>query len=365
MLKGARMTRSTFWVRTLSALPLLVLTLDACSDAGPVAVANQQSCGSASVVALNVLQGATIDCSAGSMIELTGGGARYLVVPEFATGDVTDRATSFVLSDSDALASPASALASANTTRAGSFVRLGRAGSRRRWRTPIAIRCCSSVEGARRIDEAGDGRAQRVGRTPSARDASSCARGVGRAGRGKHSGISGDQQLRRAESNLHDGEREARVHRCEHTRVRRYSRASERIHDDSTQLIWSGHRWDVLHHRCERIRTIVRHRRERESDRSPHAGGQHAQPRLEMLDRGIHRRVLRWLRSVGRPAEFESGEIYYGIVPDPNGTLSCAHSVSTVASISAGTFMHELQHMISYSQHVIVHSGSTGGGVAG
>jgi hypothetical protein len=120
ILKVARMTRSSVWVRALSALPLVVLTLAACSDAGPVAVATKQPCGSTNVVSLNVLQGATIDCSAGSIIELTGGGARYLVVPEFAAGDVTNRATSYVLSDSDAVASPSSALASAYTTRAGS-----------------------------------------------------------------------------------------------------------------------------------------------------------------------------------------------------------------------------------------------------
>src|SRR5580704_2565390 len=50
------------------------------------------------------------------------------------------------------------------------------------------------------------------------------------------------------------------------------------------------------------------------------------------------------------------GEIFYGIVPDPNGAAhSCAHSVDDVFSIIPGTFMHELQHMISYGQHVLIH----------
>jgi hypothetical protein len=57
-------------------------------------------------------------------------------------------------------------------------------------------------------------------------------------------------------------------------------------------------------------------------------------------------------------ANSNEGEIYYGLVPDPNGVVSCAHSVASVASIAPGTFLHELQHMISYSQHVVIHGGS-------
>jgi hypothetical protein len=57
-------------------------------------------------------------------------------------------------------------------------------------------------------------------------------------------------------------------------------------------------------------------------------------------------------------ANSNAGEIFYAIVPDPNGAAhSCAHSVSDVFSIIPGTFMHELQHMISYGQHVLIHGG--------
>jgi len=51
------------------------------------------------------------------------------------------------------------------------------------------------------------------------------------------------------------------------------------------------------------------------------------------------------------------GEIFYSIVPDPNGTTSCAHSVDDVDFSVPATFMHELQHLISFSQHVVVHNG--------
>jgi len=48
------------------------------------------------------------------------------------------------------------------------------------------------------------------------------------------------------------------------------------------------------------------------------------------------------------------GEIFYSIVPDPTGTLSCAHSVADVRQNVPVTFVHEFQHMISFNQHFLV-----------
>src|SRR5207249_8340199 len=56
-------------------------------------------------------------------------------------------------------------------------------------------------------------------------------------------------------------------------------------------------------------------------------------------------------------APFATGngaEIFYSIVPDPSGTLSCAHSVVAVSQIVPVTFVHEFQHMISFNQHFLV-----------
>ena len=49
------------------------------------------------------------------------------------------------------------------------------------------------------------------------------------------------------------------------------------------------------------------------------------------------------------------GEIFYSIVPDPTGPSSCAHSVDDVGFAVPSTFLHELQHLISFSQHVVIH----------
>src|SRR2546428_935045 len=48
-----------------------------------------------------------------------------------------------------------------------------------------------------------------------------------------------------------------------------------------------------------------------------------------------------------------NGEIFYSIVADPFGTLSCAHQASEVNSLVPVTFIHEFQHMISFGQHYL------------
>ncbi|HEV8358479.1 MAG TPA: hypothetical protein VGQ17_17125 [Gemmatimonadales bacterium] len=54
------------------------------------------------------------------------------------------------------------------------------------------------------------------------------------------------------------------------------------------------------------------------------------------------------------------GEIFYSVVPDPNGTVSCVHSVAGVGAAVPATFMHEMQHLINFSQHVVLHGGGPG-----
>jgi hypothetical protein len=48
-----------------------------------------------------------------------------------------------------------------------------------------------------------------------------------------------------------------------------------------------------------------------------------------------------------------NGEIFYSIVPDQAGSLSCAHPVSDVTQLVPVTFVHEFQHMISFNQHFL------------
>jgi hypothetical protein len=59
----------------------------------------------------------------------------------------------------------------------------------------------------------------------------------------------------------------------------------------------------------------------------------------------------------GTAASSNRGEVFYAVVPDPNGVLSCAHTVSNLLATVPATFLHELQHLINFSQHVAVQGG--------
>jgi len=52
------------------------------------------------------------------------------------------------------------------------------------------------------------------------------------------------------------------------------------------------------------------------------------------------------------------GEVFYSIVADPGGTLSCSHSTLEVQRFVPVTFVHEFQHMISFNQHVLKRGGT-------
>ena len=51
------------------------------------------------------------------------------------------------------------------------------------------------------------------------------------------------------------------------------------------------------------------------------------------------------------------GEIFYALVPDVGGSRSCAHSKEDVERLVPATFVHEFQHMISFGQHVLARGG--------
>lgn len=56
------------------------------------------------------------------------------------------------------------------------------------------------------------------------------------------------------------------------------------------------------------------------------------------------------------------GEIFYSLVADPQGRFGCVHTASEVSSLMPGVFLHEMQHLISYAQHVVVGGGKPAAG---
>lgn len=52
-------------------------------------------------------------------------------------------------------------------------------------------------------------------------------------------------------------------------------------------------------------------------------------------------------------------EVFYAIVPDPQGTASCSFTNTSVRRLVPVTFVHEFQHMISYYHHVLLRGGAS------
>jgi len=53
----------------------------------------------------------------------------------------------------------------------------------------------------------------------------------------------------------------------------------------------------------------------------------------------------------GFSTQYNNGEIFYSVVADSTGTLSCAHRNSEVKDVTPVTFTHEFQHMINFVEH--------------
>ena len=53
------------------------------------------------------------------------------------------------------------------------------------------------------------------------------------------------------------------------------------------------------------------------------------------------------------------GEVFYALTPDPSGEAGCQQPVDRVIRLVPVTFSHEMQHMISYNQHVLLRGGGS------
>lgn len=61
---------------------------------------------------------------------------------------------------------------------------------------------------------------------------------------------------------------------------------------------------------------------------------------------------------VDRGPNSNRGELFYAMTPDPRAEFSCPYSAEQTRRIVPATFIHELQHMISFNQHVLARGGA-------
>ncbi len=59
----------------------------------------------------------------------------------------------------------------------------------------------------------------------------------------------------------------------------------------------------------------------------------------------------------GVATQYNNGELFYGMAPDPAGLVSCPRTLAEVKALLPVTFVHEFQHMISFNEHVLVRPG--------
>jgi len=61
----------------------------------------------------------------------------------------------------------------------------------------------------------------------------------------------------------------------------------------------------------------------------------------------------------GYSTTYNNGEVFYSVVADSTGSLSCHHTNAEINSVMPVTFTHEFQHMINFVEHVLVRGGNS------
>ncbi len=87
-----------FPARLVFGIVLGAGSLGGCSDSATrVSPPGEHACAGGDAITLAVLASVTLDCSAGTSLQLPGNGATYLVVPQFAVGNVSSASTRYTL----------------------------------------------------------------------------------------------------------------------------------------------------------------------------------------------------------------------------------------------------------------------------
>jgi len=320
----------------------------ACGGGGDKGITNPNTsklCGSGGTVQLAVLQAATISCSAGTDITLQGGGASYLIVPQYATGNAVNRATSYTIGVA------AGASASRAPTFGPSLEVAPTIGTGRQ--PPRTTRLTRQRQfDAMLMDDARHKLASGVWHRLSPTTAISRTTVPALGSIARFHVLSSDSPV----------EFTAVGARLE------YVGANVLIYVDtlappngftSDQLQGFGQLFDqILYpldvdtfgapsdidqngHLIMLLSPIVNALTPASDCQSGFVGGFFDGIDLASTDTSSNR-----------------GEIFYSLVPDPNHTVSCAHTVDELLAETPATFLHELQHLINFSQHVVVRGGS-------
>lgn len=336
-------------VGLLVACTSTAMLATACNgDHTPTGITNTQPCNGGATVQLSPLQAATIACVTGTGITLQGGGASYLVVPQFATGSAPNTLTAYTIGV--AAGGSASLAAVSNPSldltppgaAAGSLPSTTGPGARQRTLDALLMRM------ARQQAERGGFAARRIAPPAGIRTTTVPA-------------LNSLQQFQVLSS-------QSPVRFTRATARLSYVGTNVLIYIDTLspangftadQLTAFGQLFDQILYPIDTTNfgppTDIDHNGHLIVLLSPLVNA--LTPANECKTQGFVGGFFVGGDLGLTDTTSNQGEIFYSLVPDPNGTVSCAHSVAELVETTGSTFLHEVQHMINFGQHVLVHGG--------
>jgi hypothetical protein len=328
---------------------LLVVT--ACGDKGVTPPNTAKTCGSSGTTQLSPLQAATLACTAGTRVTLTGGGASYLIVPNLATGSATNQPNAYtigIVSGASAslvpAAGPSLELIPPNTN--GSIPPAVRHRARQ-----LAFDA-ALMNDARRQLASGAWKPLARRFVPGVAPARTVVPSVGSL---------------------------AQFHVLSSESPTRFSRVDARLsfvganillYIDTlapangftpSQLQAFGQLFDQTLYPID-VNTFGAPTDIDQNGHlivlmSPLVNG--LTPSSQCATQGFIAGFFDGIDLASTDTSSNHGEIFYSLVPDPNGTVSCAHTVADVEAETPSTFLHELQHLINFGHHVLLHGGAS------
>ena len=80
-------------------------------------------------------------------------------------------------------------------------------------------------------------------------------------------------------------------------------------------------------------------------------------PAADCIQRGYVTGFFYPIDQLERAPQSNRGEIFYALVPDSTARYSCEHDEGAAVRIVQGAFLHEMQHLISFNEHVLARGG--------
>lgn len=337
--------RSTQYGRVASGL-VVALGLAACGGAGDKGITQpntSKTCGSGGTVQLSALQATTVACSAGTDVTLEGGGAVYLIVPQYATGTAVNRPTSYTIGLSGSGASPNMIAASGPSLSVTPQIA---SVDKEPWPAPASRQ---RVFDAKLRDIAERKVASRAWHrlTPGT--------ALRRATDPVVGSVSGFHVLS-SESPVQFTAVGARLS---------YVGANILLYVDTLappngftpdQLQAFGQLFDQTLYPLD-VNAFGTPSDIDQNGRlimllSPIVNA--LTPTSDCKTQGFIGGFFDGIDLASNDTSSNHGEIFYSLVPDPNEMVSCAHTVDDLLAETPATFLHELEHLINFSQHVVV-----------